>query len=324
MKIAGVILGAGLGSRMQPLTAHLPKPLLPLMDRSLLAHLADRLIAAGATTLYVNLYYRPAQMRAELTRLSLPVPVHTVIEPSLTGPAGALCAFHTDFAEFDLLLVSSADVVLGTDLRELVQAHRTADPPGRLTFAIVRRDHARNFGVLDIDVHHRLVGAREKPDVPDDEQHWISAGVYCVHPSLVAEIPRDQQYDYARDLAPAMLAAGDPVHTHHCIGYWGDIGTPQAFRTVTLDALAGLIPWLPAGTDTTTRGWTGRIRIGPDAVVADTAVLRGPVDIGAGSRIGANAWLERTVVLPGTSVPAGQVVLDGILANRADAPSGGN
>jgi NDP-sugar pyrophosphorylase family protein len=298
---------------MRPLTARLPKPLLPLAGRPLLTHLADRVVAAGAQALFANLHFEADRVGAHLTTLDLPIPTHTATEPTLTGPAGALRAFGSDLAGFDVLLVSSADVVLGDDLADLVHAHLAAGT--RLTFAVVERDRARHFGVLDLDEHGRVVRAREKPDVLDHERHWISAGVYCVHPSLVAEIPADTVYDYARDLAPALLAAGEAVATHRCSGYWRDIGTPAALRAAVLDAVEGRIPWLPAApvaADGEQRN--GRVRIGAGARVASTAVLRGPADVGAGARIGEHAWVEDAVVFDGASMADGQVVIGGMVA----------
>jgi len=307
------VLAAGLGSRMRPLTTRTPKPLLPLAGRSLLAHLADRVVASGAEALFANLHFEADRVGAHLHELGLPIPNHTATETRLSGPAGALRAFGSALADFDVLLVASADVVLGDDLADLVHAHLAAET--RMTFAVVERDHARHFGVLDLDEHGHVLRAREKPDVPDHERHWISAGVYCLHPSVVEEIPPGVVYDYARDLAPALMAAGEAVATHRCSSYWRDIGTPRALRAAALDAVQGRIPWLPAAPvagDGDRR--SGRIRVGAGARVADSAVLRGPVDIGAGARIGEHAWLADTVVFDGASVPDGQVVIGGMVA----------
>jgi mannose-1-phosphate guanylyltransferase len=245
MRLAGMILGAGLGSRMRHLTADTPKPLLELSGQPLLGHLLGRLGEAGVSEIYVNLYYRANQMRDFLATCPTPVPVHARREPRLTGPAGALRLFADELQQFDTVLVASADVLVGESLRCLVATHTAR--PASLTFACVQVRQARRYGVPDIGPDDEVRAAVEKPDVPDDETHWVSAGVYCLDPRVIDDIPPDRVYDYAKDLAPALRDAGKRVRAHRLSGYWRDVGTPQALAEARQDASRGRIPWLFPG-----------------------------------------------------------------------------
>lgn len=246
MRLAGMILAAGLGSRMGALTADSAKPLLHLAGRPLLAHLLDRFGETEVTEVFVNLYYRAEQILRFLDNVSVQVPVRARLEPQLTGPAGALRLFRDELARYDAVLVASADVVIGEPLQQLVRAHISGQYG--LTFACTRIRQARRYGVLDIGPCGDVRGAREKPDVPDDETHWISAGVYCLDPRVIECIPEGVTYDYAKELAPALIAAGERVGAHRLTGYWRDVGTPQSLRAANEDAKRGLIPWIaPVG-----------------------------------------------------------------------------
>ncbi|MFJ9085811.1 NDP-sugar synthase [Streptomyces sp. NPDC102384] len=236
-----MILGAGLGSRMGHLTADVPKPLLELGGKPLLGHLLDRVHQAGVAEIYVNLHYKADLMRRYLAARPTPVPVHTAVEARLSGPAGALRVFGNELQQYDAVLVASGDVIVGESLRHLVASHRRQ--PSRLTFAVTQVREARRYGVLDIAPDGTVRGAREKPDVPDDVLYWISAGVYCLDPRTINDIPGDRLYDFARDLAPALASAGQPVRAHRLTGYWRDVGTPEALASARQDAAHGRIPW---------------------------------------------------------------------------------
>jgi len=244
-----MVLGAGLGSRMGALTAVTPKPLLPLAGTPMIELIAARLAAAGVHEIFVNLHFGADLMAAYLDRMDVGVPVRYAVEERLSGPAGALRLFRDELSAYNAVLVSSGDVLVGDPLTDLVAAHTTHRDP--LVFACAQVTGARRYGVLEISEDGLLTGAREKPDVPDDERHWVSAGVYCLATEVIDAVPAGATYDFARDLAPALIADGRPVRAHRLSGYWRDIGSPESLRAAEQDAAAGNIPWLsPTGLKT--------------------------------------------------------------------------
>ncbi|MGH3429601.1 MAG: nucleotidyltransferase family protein, partial [Mycobacteriales bacterium] len=213
MTIAGVVLGAGTGTRLRPLTDRAPKPLLPVLSRPLIGHVLKAVELAGAKEIYVNLHHRADALAAYLDTWPGAVALRHTVEPYLSGPAGALTTFADRLRDAELIVVSSGDVVFADDLRGLVDTHRGT--AAALTFAVKRAVRARNYGVLDVDGDGRLVSAQEKPDVPDSEEHWISCGIYCVDAAVINDVVVLHKevgvVDFARDLAPALLARGAVV-----------------------------------------------------------------------------------------------------------------
>jgi NDP-sugar pyrophosphorylase family protein len=313
--VAGVVLAAGTGTRLAPLTDHVPKPLLPVLDRSLLWHQIERLEAAGAERIYVNLHHHAGKVASHL-ELIAPQVIHRV-EAELTGPAGALSLFADLLAGYDTVLVASSDVLVGGDLTALLDAH--AQNGAALTFGVVSTTGARRFGVLDIDASGAVNTAREKPDVPDDELHLVSAGVYCLRPDAIDDairlLGRSKTIDYAKDLAPALLAAGSAVAGHRLDGYWRDVGTPASLLAANRDALEGRIPSL-RGARPGLRDVEGSVPVfvHPSAVVETGATLEGSVVVGSGARVGTEAWVADAVILPEAVVPARTVAIGGIVA----------
>lgn len=293
MRTAGVVLGAGAGSRLRPLTDTLAKPLVPVLDRPLISYVLDHMAEAGVTEVFVNLHHHAEQMRRALSADTRPLRIVTRREDRLSGPAGALRTFARELRGYDAVLVSSGDVFTSDGFRGLLDRHREAGTD--LTMAVTRQRRARNFGVLDLDDRGLVTGAREKPPVPDDDRHWISAGVYCLSPGLIDAFPADSVYDYTAHLVPDLLARGRPVATFPLSGSWHDVGTPQSLHRANLDLVGG-------GT-----------HIGEGARLGPGVELSGSVVVGAGAEIGHHAWLEQTVVLPGAVVPAHSVLVGALV-----------
>lgn len=318
MNILGVALGAGVGARLLPLTWQRPKPLLPILGRPILEHVVTALAAAGSAQVMVNVHHLADVMATHLDSWRAPVPVKYTYEPRLRGPAGALLTFADLLTEADVVLVSSGDLLFSADLESLVATHRRTG--AALTFGRRRVRGARRYGVLDIDNNGFLIASREKPDLPDGEEHWVSGGIYAMDPGVVEDIALlCAEYgacDYARELAPALIARGRVVATHPLDGYWLDIGSPDALHRANLDAVAGTAgPRAAAGAsmrDDAERGPVP-IYVDPAAFVGDDVVFRGPSVICSHATIGDGCSFDGTVVLDHTAVTSGTVIRGGIL-----------
>lgn len=305
--LACVVLGAGEGRRLRPFTAAVPKPLLTILDRPIVDHLLDRVWALGDVPVFLNLHHAAEVLDRHLAALNRSR-LFWRKEPKLTGPAGALRLFAEELARFETILVLSGDVIFADPLDHLVGTHRASGAD--LTFAVTEVIKAHRFGVLELDAADRVLRAREKPNVPPHEQHWISAGVYCLESRLLADIPADRVFDFAADLAPALIAARRPVQAHRLRSYWNDLGRPNSLHQANLDAVAGLLGPLV----------DGDVHIGDGVQIGPGAEIVGPSVLGRDSVIGAGSWVQNSVLLPGTSISAGTVLIDGIAGPRWRQP----
>lgn len=228
MKVCGVVLAAGLGSRMGDLTLETPKPLLEVAGQPLIGHVIDKMIRAGVERIFINLFWLPDRIEAYLGLRNDPVPIVTRVQDRLNGPAGALATFRSDLTAFDRLLIASGDVLMADALDPLLA--RSAARSDTFTFACTRVRKASRYGVLEVADNGDLLSCVEKPDVPDDVVKLISAGVYCATPRILPFIPETKTFDYAKDLAPALLRAGKRVGTYPLQGEWRDVGTPACLE----------------------------------------------------------------------------------------------
>lgn len=301
LRLGGVVLAAGAGTRLRPVTDARPKPLTSVLGVTLLDRALNALHALGVRRTFVNTY-TDADAIAEHVR-SRGSWVHVRKETRLSGPAGALRLFREELTGTDAVVIVSGDALFNDPLVDLLAAHRRHDAD--LTFGVVRVTDAGRFGVLDVDDDGLLIEAKEKPNVPASEEHLVSAGIYVLRPGAVEALPDDDVVDYVTHLVPGLMARGRTVATHQLTQGWFDVGSPAELHAATHRALSA-------------QGLTRFIA--PTAHVAPDAVLEGWVSIEDGACVGAGAWVQDAVVMRGGQVPAGSYLCGGVVGARG----GGN
>jgi mannose-1-phosphate guanylyltransferase len=311
------VLAAGLGTRLRPLTYELPKPMVPVLDRPVMAHIVDLLRRQGVERIVANLHYFPDTVRDYFGD-----GIEYVYEPELSGTAGGVrkCA---DFFGAETFLVISGDALTDIDIAAFLARHRAAG--GVATLAVKKVADTREYGVVLHDTDGRITGFQEKPDPAEALSDLGNCGMYLFEPAIFDYFPKDDPVDWANDVFPALLAADVPFHVHEIADYWNDVGSLDELRAGTFDALSGalgielhgeeLAPGLRIGDGS---GFDGveliepPVWIGRDVRIGSGVRLEGPVVIGDGSSIGADASLKETIVLPGTTIPAGTILIGAI------------
>jgi mannose-1-phosphate guanylyltransferase len=235
--VKAVLLGAGRGTRLAPLTDDVPKILAPLGDRPLLAHQLDYLARNGVTEVAINISHHADKVRAFLEQANSDLVQRLSFEPDLLGTAGALHPLRDFLTESFVLLYG--DVVTDLALVDLMQAHRRAG--GVATLVYYESDDVQGKGLLSLGAEERVQGFVEKP-----RQHrgpgYVNAGVYALEPEVLEFIPPGPS-DFGTDVWPAVLAAGRPIYGHRLTGYIRDIGHPQALGEAQADLASGQIRW---------------------------------------------------------------------------------
>jgi mannose-1-phosphate guanylyltransferase/mannose-1-phosphate guanylyltransferase/phosphomannomutase len=316
-----MVLAAGLGTRLRPLTYEIPKPMVPVIDRPVMAHIVDLLDRHGFDDVIANLHYFPDSIRDYFgDRLSYRY------EEELLGTAGGVrnC---TDFLTGGPFLIISGDALTDIDLARFVARHREAG--GVATLAVKKVVDTREYGVVLHDAQGRITGFQEKPDPEEALSHLGNCGIYIFEPRIFDYFPEEPFADWAQDVFPALLANDVPFHIHEIDEYWNDVGSLAELRQGTFDALSGALHLQMRGSE---RGEGVRVAgdvdlagaqqvdgplwIGEDVVLGRDVRLHGPVVLGDGARIGDRAQLRETIVLPGTEVADDAIVI-GAIAGHA-------
>ena len=282
-----LILLGGLGTRLRPLTLTRPKPLLPVLNRPLIAHQLDALRGMGIRNVVLALGYKAAHFKALLGRGNRwGVRFHYSIERDPLGTGGAI---RKALGSMDgTTMILNGDILSDIDLRGLTARHARAKAQATLALTEVKDPSA--FGLVQTDPGGRVVGFLEKPSAEQTTCRTINAGVYVFEPEIVQRIPAGRPVSIEREIFPALIAEGYRVRAEVHRGYWSDVGTLAAYWRTHAD-LHLLGRW-PAGYRV--RG--GLVR-GPGVRWHPTARQRGTAVIGRGSRVDRGAVLEGCVTL---------------------------
>jgi mannose-1-phosphate guanylyltransferase len=312
-----MVLAAGLGTRLRPLTYEITKPMVPVLDRPVMAHIVDLLDRHGFEEVIANLHYFPDSIKSYFgERLSYRV------EQELLGTAGGVRAC-ADFFGSDPFVVISGDALTDIDLGAFAARHREVG--GIATLAVKKVSDTREYGVVLHDRDGRITGFQEKPSPEEALSDLGNCGIYIFEPEIFDYFPARPFVDWAQDVFPTLLENDVPFHMHEVREYWNDVGSLSELRQGTFDALRGELRLrvageevapgviiagdgaLPAGAEVEGPVWIGR-----DAQIGEGVRLMGPVVLGDGAHIGQGAQLRDSIVFPGTRVAPGAILIGAI------------
>ena len=292
-----MVLAAGLGLRMRPLTERLAKPVLPVLDRPLIEYTLQRLVRAGVTDVVVNLHHRPASVRRVVgdgRRFGLRV--RYSLEREVLGTGGGPRKARALLGDGPVLLVNG-DVLFDFDLRALVARHRRAGVVA--TLALKPNPDPSRYGPIVTDRRGSILALAGKPR-PARGRVSLFTGVHVLDPALLARL-RPGPSDSVRDLYAPLVAEGARLAGVRVKGEWYDLGGPSQYLAAQRRLLR--------------RRHSGRI-VHPTARIAGGARVTASV-VGAQTRIGAGALVsgsvlwERVAVGPGATV-RGSILADGV------------
>jgi mannose-1-phosphate guanylyltransferase len=319
-----MLLGAGLGTRLRPITNELPKPMVPILGEPVMGHILRLLERHGFREVISNVHYLPDTIRNYFRDGSdYGVQLEYSLEEELLGTAGGVRNVH-DFLGDETFLIISGDALTDIDLSALWARHRQAGGIG--TLALKKVEDPSQLGVVILGEDGRIQGFQEKPDPAEALSDLGSCGIYVFEPEIFDHFPEKDFVDWAQDVFPTLLDRDIPLFGHEITEYWNDVGSHGELRQGNFDALTGKVRVKIDGIEISTGIWTGSsstlegqvlmeppVYIGDDCTVEPDTRLTGPVVIGAGCTIGEGAVLSDVLVWQGTEVEAG-TKLDGGIA----------
>ena len=299
-----VVLVGGLGTRLRPLTADMPKQMLPIVDRPMIEHVVAHLAGHGVTRVVLSLGFRPEAFTDRYPDgTCVGLPLHYAVEPEPLDTAGAVrfaalaagigagngtgIGSGSGSEGCDTFLVLNGDVLTDLDIGAMVASHRAAG--AEATLARTEVDDPSRYGVVPTDAEGRVLGFVEKPDAESASSRWINAGTYVLEPTVLERIEAGCRVSIEREVFPALAVEGS-LWAVCSAAYWLDTGTPEDYLRAQVDLIDGT-----------------RARMDPVAATAGVA---------------ASAVVERAVVMSGASVGSGATVCDAVLMEGAVVEAG--
>jgi mannose-1-phosphate guanylyltransferase len=315
-----MVLAAGLGTRLRPLTYEITKPMVPVLDRPVMEHIVELLSRHSFDQVIANLHYFPETIREYFgERISYHY------EQELLGTAGGVRACAEFFGDQPFLVISG-DALTDIDLGALAARHAQAG--GIATLAVKRVADTSEYGVVLHDRDGRVTGFQEKPRPEEALSDLGNCGIYMFDPTIFDYFPERPFADWAKDVFPTLLENDVPFYIHEVREYWNDVGSLSELRQGTFDALGGELhlqiegeevsPGVIVAGGSPLREDTqieGAAWIGHDVQIGAGVRLMGPLVLGDGASVGDRAQLRGSIVFPGTDVAAESILIGAIAAH---------
>jgi mannose-1-phosphate guanylyltransferase len=328
-----MVLAAGKGTRLHPLTVEIPKPLAPVAGKPIIQYIFELLAGSGVHEVHVNIFHLAEAILECYGERSLvdDMLVNVSQEERLLGTAGGVkrLAEHFD----DTFVVIMGDALTDVDVREVVAFHKERE--ALATLALMPVSDTSQYGVVELDGDGAILAFQEKPDPKEAISTLANTGIYVLEPEALEYIPKDTFFDFANDLFPRLLEARERFVGYQGNFYWSDIGTLEAYRQAQSDVLSRKLRVRIPGECLEENLWVdgdarfhptalleGPVVLGRDVVIGREVTLSENVTVGPGCWIHPGATIKRSILLPGSSVGKGAYLEDCIVGHGYNVRAG--
>ncbi len=329
-----MVLAAGLGTRLRPITYSVPKPMVPVLNRPVMEHIIGLLKSHGLNSVIANLHWFPETITDHFgDGSSFGIELEYSPEEALLGTAGGVRnAAH--FFDGDFLVISG-DALTDIDLSAMREFHESHD--GVATLATRKVEDTSQFGVVITDGTGRIQGFQEKPEPSEALSDLANCGIYMFDPAIFDFFPEpggsalagaddpEGFADWAMDVFPALLESGEAFYSHEVDAYWNDVGTIGELLQGCFDGLAREVKleisepeiepgvWVAEGVETGGCEIAGPVLIGPGCELGAGSAITGPAVLGSDCRIGAGVRIREAVLLDGAELVDGSFAVGGVV-----------
>ncbi|MBO0774742.1 MAG: mannose-1-phosphate guanyltransferase [Actinobacteria bacterium] len=300
-----VVMAGGEGTRLRPMTANQPKPLLPVVNKPIMEHVLRLLKRHGFSETVVTVQFLASLVRnyfgdGEDVGMSL----QYATEETPMGTAGSVKNAEVALRD-EPFLVISGDALTDIDLSAMVRFHKKNG--ALVTVGLTRVPNPLEFGIIIVDEDGRIQRFLEKPTWGQVFSDTVNTGIYVMEPEVLAEVPLGEPVDWSGDVFPRLVKAGAPLYGWIADGYWEDVGTHESYLKAQADVLSGRVDTEIDGFELSPGVW-----VAEGAEVDPEAVLTGPLCIADYAKIEPGAQLREFTVV-GSNV----VVKEGAFLHRA-------
>ena len=338
--VKAMILAAGEGLRIRPLTQDLPKPMIPILGKPVMEYLVEHLAKHGIEEIMVNVAYKHWRIENHFGNGSLwgvkigysyeGVYEYGEITPRAMGSAGGMRKIQDFGGFFDTTtVVICGDAIIDLDIAAAVAEHKRNKALASVVTLEVPHSEVSKYGVVETDADGLIVSFQEKPQPEQARSNFASTGIYIFEPEVLDYIPSGVEYDIGSQLFPLLVEKGLPFYAQKHAFNWIDIGHVSDYWGVLQRVLNGEVKQMQMPGEQVRPGvWVGiNTRIDWDnvkikgPVYIDSGVcieagveITGPAWISWGSYICSNTRIVRSVLFEYTHIPAGMVFEETIVS----------
>ena len=238
-----VVMAGGFGTRIQPLTNSRPKPMLPIINKPMMQHTMMTLRDLGIEEFIVLLYFKPEVIQEYFGDGSdFGIKITYVLPDDDYGTAGAVKFAQSHIGD-DNFIVISGDLVTDFDFQKIFNYHKSKK--SQLTITLTSVENPLEFGVVIANEEGKIEKFLEKPSWGEVFSDTINTGIYIIEPQMLNYIPKNETFDFAKELFPLLMREGVTLIAGYADGYWRDVGNPESYRDVHEDILTQKVALAP-------------------------------------------------------------------------------
>ena len=299
--LKAMVMAAGMGSRLEPITLMFPKPLIPVMNRPLMDIILTQLHEIGVDEVISNTYYLANQIIDRYEHNNLGVKFSYIKETELSGTAGGVKKCQFFFDKDEDFIVMSGDILTTADIKKGIELHKKSGAIATIGVKEIPHEHVSHFGVVVTDENGYITEFQEKPSVEEAKSNLINTGIYIFNYKIFDYIPENKFYDFAKNVFPQLLE-DKQINTFIVDEYWNDIGTIGQYKQSIQDVFNGICKIEHENISETN---LGRYLAGKDTKIPETVRFVGNTVVGNNCKLGEYIKLENCVVLDGAEIHTG-------------------
>jgi len=306
-KYKAMVLAAGLGTRLRPLTDLISKPMAPIVNRPVMEHIIRLLVEHNFTDIVCNLHWYPDEIRNYFGDGSKwGISIVYSYEKKLLGTAGGVKNVE-DFFKDNTFLVISGDALTDINLTDAARFHKKKG--GVATLILTEVEDTSQYGVVLLDIDDRIKGFQEKPLSGEAKSNLANSGIYFFQKEIFNYLPKRGKFcDFGKELFPNLLGKNVLYYGYRHHQYWNDVGNLDQYQQGNFDALEGKVKVSIPGKKIKEGVWVGKnckieegviiippVCIGDNCTIKKDAKLFGPIILGNNTIVDERAVLYRGI-----------------------------
>lgn len=234
-----MIMAAGVGSRLEPLTKAMPKPLVPIANIPVMDILINHLVSFGIKKFIANTYYKAEDIQARYKNKD--IDIEFIKEKELSGTAGGVKKCQFFFDKNDDFIVMSGDGLTDLDINKAFESHKKSGAVITIVTKEVEHKEVSKYGIIVTDEQGFVSSFQEKPSLQDAKSNLANTGIYIFNYKIFDYIPENTFFDFAKNVFPYVLSSGEKINTYKHNGYWSDIGSLSQYTESNKDITLGKV-----------------------------------------------------------------------------------
>lgn len=230
-----LILAAGLGTRLRPLTEHIPKAMVTIANKPMIDYSLKTCQEASIKEIAINLHYFPEIIKNFVqSHVTPPTKITFSYEKDLLENAGALIKLKDFFINDKTFVVIASDNLTDIDLQKMIAFHK--EKKALVTIATTKADDVTKYGIISTDENDQITNFQEKPTLQEAQGDQIATCVYVFDQKIFDLLPsKPQKIHFGKEIFPQLLAAKLPLYAYQHPDYWNDVGNPNNYLQANFD-----------------------------------------------------------------------------------------